>query len=289
MTRKLRTGLLDSGETSKQVFRRYRSPLRYPGGKQKAIDTIFAAFPQSAEEYREPFVGGGSVYFEARSLCFANKYWINDKFSELISFWKTVQNPLLCARLERELEELRCSFTTVEEIKKYFLEQRSRHQLSEYDQAFLLFFFNRVTFSGTTCAGGFSSAAALKRFTASSVKRLAPLSEALHGTRITNVDFEEVIAEKGKDVFVFLDPPYYTANRLYGKSGSLHDFDHDRLAWCLRRSDHRFLITYDDCDYIRKLYKWAQVENWSLQYGMNNCNLQRNSRIGAELLISNYR
>ena len=277
-----------SGSVKVSAKDRYRSPLRYPGGKQKAIDQISQIFPKSAQEYREPLVGGGSVYFHARTIGLAKKYWINDKFKELVSFWKTAQDPAMCAKLQQELEQLRRKFSSAQEIKNYFLEVRSEQPESEYRQAFLFFFFNRVTFSGTTRAGGFSSAASLSRFTASSIERLAPLPEALAGTRITNRDVAEVIQKPGKDVFVFLDPPYYTATKLYGHGGSLHSFDHEGLAHCLKKSTHRFLITYDDCDEIRKLYDWVQIRNWSLQYGMNNCNVQRESKIGAELFISNY-
>ncbi len=268
---------------------RYRSPLRYPGGKQRAIDQISRVLPKSAKEYREPLVGGGSVYFHARSISFAKKYWINDKFDELILFWKAVQDPTICARLAEELERLHSSFASAREIKEYFLQAREEHPANDnYRKAFLFFFFNRVTFSGTTRAGGFSSAASLRRFTVSSIQRLGPMPEALAGTQITSVDFEKVIDEPGKDVFIFLDPPYYTATRLYGHGGSLHCFDHERLSRCLQNSSHRFLITYDDCDEIRKLYDWAKIKSWSLQYGMNNCNVQRESKIGTELFISNY-
>lgn len=267
---------------------RYRSPLRYPGGKQKAIEQISLVFPKSAAEYREPLVGGGSVYFHAKSISFAKKYWINDKFQELVSFWNTVQNPETCEEMRIELEKMRSKFKSAEEIKEYFLKARLEKPDTEYREAFLFFFFNRVTFSGTTRAGGFSSSASLRRFTASSIDRLAPMPDALAGTRITNLGFEDVIRKPGKDVFIFLDPPYYTATKLYGHGGSLHSFDHEGLARLLQDSKHRFLITYDDCPEIRKLYKWAKIQDWSLQYGMNNCNLNRESKIGAELFISNY-
>jgi DNA adenine methylase len=245
--------------------------------------------PKSAREFREPMVGGGSVFLHARSIGFAKSYWINDKFKELISFWRAVQDPRSCKRLVRELEQLRSSFdSSSDEIKKYFLAAREEAPRSAYREAFLFFFFNRVTFSGTTRAGGFSASASLRRFTASSVERLKPLPEALADVQITNDDFGDVITAPGKDVFIFLDPPYYTATRLYGKNGSLHVFDHERLATLLKRSDHRFLITYDDCDEIRELYKWAKIKNWKLQYGMNNCNVQNLSKVGSELFISNY-
>jgi DNA adenine methylase len=267
----------------------FRSPLRYPGGKQRAIEKISQLFPKKPPlEYREPLVGGGSVYFYARKIGLAKNYWINDAFRELISFWTIVQDSIDCERLINDLESLRAGFSTPEEIKECFLQFRKEIPSSQYREALLFFFFNRVTFSGTTKAGGFSKAASLKRFTASSIDRLKPMPEVLCGTRITNIDFQEVVSEPGENVFLFLDPPYFTATKLYGQSGSLHAFDHWKLAKLLKASPHRFLITYDDCPEIRSLYTWAKIQSWSLQYGMNNCNTERKSRIGSELFITNY-
>lgn len=266
----------------------YRSPLRYPGGKQKAIERISAMLPDKVSEYREAMLGGGSVYLHARSIGLAKKYWVNDKFHELVEFWKAVQDPEVCERLAAELEELRSNFKSTEQIKRYFLEAREESPEDPFRKAFLFFFFNRVTFSGTTRAGGFSSSASLHRFTASSIQRLRPLPEAFAGTKISELDFEELIKAPGDNVFIFLDPPYYTSSRLYGHSGGLHEFDHERLAAALKKTGHRFLITYDDCPELRKLYKWAKIKKWQLQYGMNNCNLQRESKIGSEIFVLNY-
>ncbi len=267
---------------------KFRSPLRYPGGKQKAIEQIARVFPTAAGEYREPLVGGGSVYFHARSIKLAKSYWINDKFTELVAFWQSVQDPDICRSLMTELESLRAGFADAEEIKQYFLKAREENPEDSYRQALLFFFFNRVTFSGTTRAGGFSASASLRRFTASSVERLSPMPEALRDTKITCGEFQDLITREGDDVFLFLDPPYYTATRLYGKGGSLHAFDHWKLAKLLAKTKHRFLITYDDCPEIRELYKFANIQSWSLQYGMNNCNLAKESKVGNELFIANY-
>lgn len=266
----------------------FKSPLRYPGGKQKAANAISAMLPSRASEYREPMIGGGSIYFLARSKGLAQSYWINDLFAELVAFWRNVQDNETCRRLMLELEELRSSFNSADEIKEYFLAARNEDTQDPYRMAFLFFFFNRVTFSGTTRAGGFSSAASIKRFTASSIERLRIMPEALKNTKITQVDFQHVIETPGKDVFIFLDPPYYTASKLYGRNGSLHTFDHERLSAVLQKTPHRFLITYDDCEEVRNLYKWAKIKEWRLQYGMNNCSVDKLSKVGSELFISNY-
>ena len=234
-------------------------------------------------------VGGGSVFFHARSVGFAEKYWVNDKFKELVSFWRTSQDEELCSKLRNQLHALIERFESAEAIKEYFLAARTEEPDSDFREAFLFFFFNRVTFSGTTRAGGFSSSAALRRFTHSSVDRLEPMPRALEDTRISSGSFEPIIKAPGKDVFLFLDPPYFSARKLYGRAGSLHSFDHERLAALLSKTEHSFLITYDDCPEIRRLYRFAKVEKWQLQYGMNNCNSANTSKVGRELFISNYR
>jgi len=267
---------------------KFRSPLRYPGGKQKAIDKIAKFLPEKASEFREPMVGGGSVFLYAKSTNLAKSYWINDAFKELISFWQTVQNSNTCKLLIKDLTELKISAQSVEQLKKYYEQARNESSRDTYRQALLFFFFNRVSFSGTTRAGGFSRAASLSRFTFSSIERLTPMPIALSGVKITNIDCEEVIAAEGKDVFLFLDPPYYTAKKLYGHNGNLHHFNHEQLNDTLQKTKHKFLITYDDCPEIRDLYKWANIRNWHLQYGMNNCGSKRQSKLGAELFISNY-
>lgn len=64
-----------------------KSPLRYPGGKTRAIKYIEPLVPKYLE-YREPFVGGGSVFTHLKQKYHANKYWINDLNYDLYLFWK---------------------------------------------------------------------------------------------------------------------------------------------------------------------------------------------------------
>ena len=64
------------------------SPLiKYPGGKEKELNYIIPALPAKIDNYYEPFVGGGAVYFSIE----AKKYYINDKSDELISLYEMVK------------------------------------------------------------------------------------------------------------------------------------------------------------------------------------------------------
>lgn len=104
-------------------------------------------------------------------------------------------------------------------------------------------------------------------------------------------DYQELLHKNGEDVFIFLDPPYYsiTKSKLYGKKGDLHThFDHKMLCENLKNTSHKFLLTYDNNETIKKLYGDFYLQEWNLQYGMNNYK-QTKASIGKELLISNFK
>ncbi len=262
-----------------------KSPLRYPGGKSKAIDSISKLIP-GFREFREPFLGGGSVFVYLKQRYPSKHFWINDIYENLYHFWNECkENPDGLIEL---ILEFRDNYPDGKELHKFLL-----NNIASFDRikkAAAFFIFNRITFSGTTESGGFSNAAFHKRFTESSIERVKSLSKVLVNTTISNLDYEEVISIDGKDVFLFLDPPYYSATKsaLYGKNGNLHKtFDHQRFANVMKRTKHKWLITYDDSDYIRTLFSFANIKMWDLTYGMRNVNKESN-QLGKELFISNY-
>jgi DNA adenine methylase len=71
-----------------------KSPLRYPGGKSKAIPKILEYLPLNFVEYREPFVGGGSLFIYLKQKKPNLKVWINDLNYDLVCFWKCAQRDI---------------------------------------------------------------------------------------------------------------------------------------------------------------------------------------------------
>ncbi len=262
-----------------------KSPLRYPGGKSKAIKFIAPLIPKF-DEFREPFVGGGSVFVYLKQKYPQKKFWINDIYENLYHFWiQAQQNP---DKLIQQIQYWRDNFKMGKELHIYLMENIDGFDSLKKAAAF--FVFNRITFSGTTESGGFSNAAFNKRFTRSSIERVKMLSQILNNTKITNFDYQKVIETEGKNVFIFLDPPYYSATKsaLYGKNGNLHKrFNHERFAEVLKNTEHKWLITYDDSEYIRNLFFFANIKEWNLTYGMRNVGDNGNQK-GKELFISNY-
>ncbi|RJP47980.1 MAG: DNA adenine methylase [Anaerolineaceae bacterium] len=267
-----------------------KSPLRYPGGKSRAIRRIEPLLLSDFEEYREPFVGGGSMFIYLKQKRPDLKIWINDLNTELFLFWKYVQKN--SEKLAGEIQKIKNKSRNGQRLFEYLVSANVK-QWTEFDRAVRFFILNRITFSGVVESGGFSYLAYTTRFTDSSIERLSNLGSILDGVRITNKDYKELLKDGGKDIFTFLDPPYFkaTKSKLYGKNGSLHtSFDHDEFAKDIKNCNHLWLITYDDSPEIWNNFSPAEeiyIQKWELQYGMNNYK-QGKADKGSELFIANY-
>lgn len=264
-----------------------KSPLRYPGGKSRALEQIAAYLPKDFAEYREPFVGGGSVFIYLRQLRPHLPMWINDLNYDLFCFWKYAQSDI--DALAAAVCEAKSKAT---DGRKLFQALASNQMLtaSDFERAVRFFILNRITFSGTVDSGGYSQKAFEGRFTPSSLKRLCDLRGVLENVRITNSDYSDLVHAPGDDCFIFLDPPYLSAtkSKLYGKRGALHtNFDHARFAATLKDCPHKWLLTYDDSPQIRSNFRFADIHEWTLQYGMNNFG-RTFAPLGKELFITNY-
>ncbi len=262
-----------------------KSPLRYPGGKSRSVDLISTIIPEF-DEFREPFLGGGSIFIYTKQRYPNKKFWINDLYFELYKFWEMTQKDV--DALIDKVYEWRNQFPVGKELHKFLNENLARFNDLERGAAF--FIYNRITFSGTSLSGGFSEGAFTGRFTESSIQRLNQFAKVINGSTITNLDYEELVKREGENVFIFLDPPYYSATKsaLYGKNGNMHkSFDHAKFAENMKNCKHKWLITYDDSEYIRDLFSFANIMPWELMYGMRNV-VEGSDQKGKELFISNY-
>lgn len=245
------------------------SPLRYPGGKTRACKIIEKILVEHFEITQfdtllSPFFGGGSFEFY-----FQNKYnyklIVNDKFTPLYNFWKQIKKDKY--QLSNELKKI----TNVS--KDIFINYRNTIMgLNDnmLQQSLQYFIINRCSFSGATLSGGFSEEASLKRYTQSSINKIELLD--LTNVDIYNFDFEyfinHFINEKS---IMFLDPPYYLEkqSKLYGNNGDMHEHFNHQLLFDLVKTKKNWLITYNNCDYIKNLYKDYLIIDVNWSYGMN--------------------
>jgi len=212
-----------------------------------------------------PFLGGGSVEIAAvqRGI---NVYGY-DNFEPLVNFW----NELLQHRMR--LYHNVCRLYPLSKSTFHYLQQQYA-SFSKHQQAAAFYALNRTSFSGLTFQGGMS----LKhpRFTKKQIDKLR--SFTLPNFTIKCLDFRIAIALHPTD-FLYLDPPYYANQHLYGTATSAQlQFDHAALAVLLIKRK-QWLLSYNDCAYIRRLYTGHTIIPLEWNYGMNN------SKKSNEILI----
>lgn len=255
-----------------------KSPLRYPGGKTRAckiLDDIVADRGFDTTRVVSPFFGGGSFEFHMHER-HGSKLVVNDKFTPLYTFWSQCKEnkSKLCGELKKLLDTV--TKETFHSFRKKILEETDALARAVY-----FFVINRCSFSGATLSGGFSEESSKKRFTSTSVDKVEKLD--LSDVDLHNEDFADFLETHGVgDGFIFADPPYYLEknSKLYGTSGDMHEtFDHEKLAACLRKTEMRWLLTYNDCERIRELYDGFTVLETSWSYGMNS------SKKSSEIVI----
>ena len=206
-----------------------KSPLRYPGGKSKAIKKLSEFTDIAFKEYREPFVGGGSLFIYLKQ-CFPDRqFWINDLNTDVYSFWKAAQENLA------EMLKLIKKFKKEKDGKALYrkLLEMNLDKLSLTERGARFFALNRITFSGTTESGGYSERAFQGRFTDSSIDRVAALSEILdENVKITNLDYSELLQNDRSGRVISSDAEHarqvsYASKRKYKLDlSSLHE-DHE--------------------------------------------------------------
>ncbi len=262
----------------------YKTCLRYPGGKSKALKTLAPWFP-SFSEYREPFIGGGSVALMVSQNFPQMPVWVNDKYVYLYNFWTQLRDN--GNELSYKLLEIKKSVEGNDvEHRKLFDDHKLKISQSEgVDQAVSFFILNKCSYSGLTENSTFSVQASKSNFSQIAIKKLPVYSSIIQNWKITNLDYSELLKEKGNDVFVFLDPPYDIKSFLYGTDKKMHsDFCHVRFAKDVEECKHKFMITYNVNDWLVERYKNFHQREFLLQYSM----VHRKNNKKSELLISNY-
>jgi len=259
-------------------------PFRWAGGKFYALK-ILERFWKKIEhdEYREPFLGGGSVFWAKEK---ADINWINDIDEELIFTLEFISN-------FKQRDSLLEFFEDEDEASKEKHAKVKGHiPSSDLEKAYRYYYLNRTSYSGKmkNPSWGYKPKRSLPppRWK----ERIIPCSEKLQGVNLTSLDFEEVIQApaQGKKVLMFLDPPYFKAKQENHYVKSFKMDDHVRLAKVLKRTKHKFFLTYDDCDEIREFYSWANIYEINFFYRLDNSNdNDKKRKKGNELVITNYK
>lgn len=267
-----------------------KTPLRYPGGKSKAITTLSQWLPSDLKHYREPFIGGGSMAIYVAQAYPSADVWINDLYVPLYNFWVQLRDN--GEELSETIYKIKSDIINDDDAhKKLFTEcAESIDSQTGVDQAVSFFIMNKCSYSGLTQNSTFSPTASRSNFSLVGAEKLKKFSNLIQNWKITNIDYSNLLGGEGDDTFIFLDPPYDIKDFLYGKNREMHkSFDHERFAEEVYKIKNKFMITYNVNERLVELYKDYKLREFDLRYSMvHRGDKGTKDNVKKELLVTNY-
>lgn len=242
-------------------------------------ELIVSLFPLGFERYIEVFGGGGWVLFHKEPDGHSEVY--NDFNALLVNLYRQVRN-----NPEDLMKELEFSLNSRADFIE--IREKIKNNAVEDDVKRASYFYQLIRYSyasGLTSYGGQPH----------DIRANFPLIEAAHRRLarvvIENKDFQNLLeVYDRKESFFYLDPPYYATESYYKNvgEGGFKTEDHTRLRDTLLKINGKFLLSYNDCDYIRELYDKPNIVMITHER-LNNIKQRydANSQFG-ELIIANY-
>jgi len=269
-----------------------KTPLRYPGGKSRACVKMDPYFPdlRDYDEFREPFLGGGSVAIHITKKYPNLDIWVNDLYEPLVNFWQQLQT--FGYDLKSELVDRKLAYNTPELARELFLKSKDHvndKTQSNFNRAVAFYIVNKCSFSGLTESSSFSPQASNSNFSLRGIYKLPEYSKLIEKWRITNYSYDYLM-DGNKGAFMYLDPPYDIKDNLYGRKGSMHKgFDHDKFAADCDANDMDQLVSYNSDQLVKDRFKNWNAAEFDLTYTMRSVGeYMREQKERKELLLFNY-
>lgn len=251
-----------------------RTPLRYPGGKQKLTPFIQEILDSNeiSGHYIEPYAGGAGVALKLLLNKTVKHIHLNDSDIRLYSFWHCIKNETenLCRRISS-------ASLTIEEWKKHREVLRHPENHTLFEIGFSTFYMNRCNRSGVLSAGvigGLDQTGNYKmdaRFSRNDlIRRIELIGIYSDSIYLSNLDAEDYIDNyipnlDENNSLVYFDPPYYNkAKDLY--LNSYKPEDHIRLADSIQKVAKPWVLSYDNVPQIIELYSSRNYFTYDLQY-----------------------
>jgi len=274
-------------------FKRYSgTPLRYAGGKTLAVGYIVNLLPDKIGKVVSPFFGGGSV-----ELAFAKELDIDvvgyEIFDLLVNYWQNqIKNPIELYQNLSKLKNTKKEYENVKNILKSIWNKKDgllKNNLSSLDLATYYYFSHNLSY-GPGFLGWMSSIYLNDKKYNSLLNKVKNFK--VSNIQVHNMSFEKSIPAHNED-FMYLDPPYYLNGNskmfrgIYPmRNFPIHHngFNHELLADLLKKHKGGFILSYNDCDWVRNTYKDFKIIDVSWQYTMG----QGETRIGKNRLERNF-
>ena len=271
-----------------------KTPFRYPGGKSRACTKMDPYFPdlRNYTEFREPFLGGGSVAIHISKKYPHLKITVNDLYEPLINFW--VQLQTFGDELTEKIKEYKSNHPEPVSAKELFLNSKkviNDKSIDDLERAAAFYIVNKCSFSGLTESSSFSQQASNSNFSMRGIEKLPGYSEIISHWHINQYSYEYLMRENVHDgIFMYLDPPYDIKDNLYGKKGEMHKhFDHDKFAEDCDKSKINMMISYNSDQLIKERFKNWDATEFDLTYTMRSVGeYMRDQKQRKELILMNY-
>lgn len=268
--------------------------VKWAGGKRQLLSQIRERMPEKYNNYFEPFVGGGAVFFEL----LPEKALINDINRALINAYRRI-----CNSPQDFLSSInKLDADMGEDEKKYYYALREHYNdklmREEFDTelAALFVFLNKHCFNGLYRVNGkglFNVPYNNSRAASVEEELIYEVSKCLQGVTITDGDFEAACQTAQKGDFIFIDSPYAPLNPTSFESYTKEGFDvesHKRLAKLFDELTDRgcfCMLTNHNTDFINGLYggKGYKIDVVDVKRMIN---ADASNRVGKEVIICNY-
>ena len=269
-----------------------KTPLRWPGGKSRACAKIDAYFPDLRDyiEFREPFLGGGSVAIHITKKYPDLKIWVNDLYEPLVNFWQQLQ--MFGPELKDHLLHFKSTCPDPQSARGLFDISKTilnDPKTGNFERAVRFYIINKCSFSGLTEISSFSPQASNSNFSVRGIEKLPEYSKLIEKWRITNYSYDYLM-DGERSAFMYLDPPYDIKDNLYGNKGSMHKgFDHDKFAADCDNNDMDMLVSYNSDQLVKDRFKNWNAAEFDLTYTMRSVGeYMREQKQRKELLLFNY-
>lgn len=250
--------------------------MSWIGGKKALRDEILIRFPLDYTRYVEVFGGGGWILFHKPPKNDVEVY--NDFNPNLANLYRCVRD-----KPEELIAELTFTLNSRLDFQHIRQELKTHTDLPDVRRAAYFYQLIRQSY-----ASGVDSFGAQPHSMWNNFPLIRAACGRLQKVVVENRDYEPLIRHYDRpDTFFYCDPPYYDTEGYYDDVGFVRA-DHERLARVLGSIQGKYLLSYNDCDPIRTLYRRPGVVIEGTTRLNNIAQRYEGGSQYAELLIANY-
>jgi len=256
-----------------------KSFLAYMGGKSLLAGKIIERIPRH-NCYCEVFAGAAWLLFKKDESA-SNVEIINDINTDLVTLYRVVKH-----HLEEFIRYLKWILVARDEFDRF--KSETPESLTDIQRAVRFYYLLKSGYAARIKNPSFSIATTAKpRFNLLRIEEeLSAVHLRMARVYIENRPYEQFIARFDKpDTFFYLDPPYYGCEDYYGDDIFCRD-DFRKLKDMLNVIQGKFILSINDVDEIRDIFKGFYIEKVNTSYSAGGANKKK--RV-TELLIMNYR